>query len=272
VAEVLKRTTGFLADRGCDTPRLDAELLLADVLGVERITLYTEHDRPLTTAETDTYRRAVARRGAREPVAYIVGRRGFRNIELAVSPDVLVPRPETELLVEWAIEVAPEGATVLDWGTGSGAIALALADERPDLVVTGIDISPGALAIAQRNDEGGRVDWLISDGFTALGDRTFDVIVANPPYLSDAELRSVQPELGFEPSGALTSGPSGFEAFTAIAADAPGHIAHGGWLLAEVGHGQADEVAAMWRGAGLADVSIRPDLAGIARMVGGRTE
>lgn len=266
---MLKRTTGFLADRGCDTPRLDAELLLADVLGVERITLYTEHDRPLTTVETDTYRRAVARRGAREPVAYIVGRRGFRRIELAVSPDVLVPRPETEALVEWALEVAPQGGTVVDWGTGSGAIALALVDERPDLIVTGIDVSPDALTMAQRNDGAKRVEWLVSAGFAALSGRTFDVIVANPPYLADAELATVAPELGFEPRGALVSGPSGLEAYEGIAADAPRHLNPGGRLLCEIGHTQQAAVTELLRSAGFVDIESRPDLAGIVRVVGG---
>ncbi len=267
---MLKRTTGYLAGRGCDTPRLDAEILLAHVLGVERIALYTDHERPLTTAETDGYRAAVARRGAREPVAYIVGRRGFRRLDLAVSSAVLVPRPETELLVEWAIEVAPPGAAVLDWGTGSGAVALALADERPDLVVTGIDRSADALDLARANDRDRCTEWMLSDGFAALTDRQFDIVVANPPYLADHELATAEPELGFEPSGALTSGPSGYEAVELITRETPGHLRSGGWLLAEVGIGQAERVAQLYRVAGFGDVEVRPDLAGIPRVVGGR--
>ena len=267
---MLKRTAGYLADRGCDTPRLDAEVLLAAVLGVERIGLYTDHERPLTTAETDTYRAFVARRGAREPVAYIVGHRGFRRIELAVSPAVLVPRPETELLVEWVIEVAPQGGAVLDWGTGSGAIALALRDERPDLVVTGVDRSADALAVARSNDPGGSVEWVASDGFSALDDRTFDVVAANPPYVAEAEFAMLQPELGFEPLGALVSGPTGLEALERIAAEAPDHLVAGGWLLAEIGAGQAEAVTQSWERAGFGDVTVRSDLAGIPRTVGGR--
>lgn len=267
---MLKRTAGYLADRGCDTPRLDAELLLAALLGVERIALYTDHERPLTTAETDAYRAFVARRGAREPVAYIVGHRGFRRIELAVSPAVLVPRPETELLVEWVVEVAPRGGTVLDWGTGSGAIALALRDERPDLVVTGVDRSTDALAVARGNDPGALVEWVASDGFAALGARTFDVVAANPPYVAEAEFAMLQPELGFEPHGALVAGPTGLEALERIAAEAPDHLVAGGWLLAEIGAGQAEAVTQFWERAGFGDVTVRSDLAGIPRTMGGR--
>ena len=266
---MLKRAAGYLADRGCDTPRLDAEVLLADVLGVERIRLYTDHERPLTTTETDGYRAFIARRAAREPVAYIVGRRGFRRLELEVSSSVLVPRPETELLVEWVIEIAPQAAEVLDWGTGSGAIALALRDVRPDLVVTGADRSAAALDVARSNDPDGVVEWVISDGFAALAGRHFDVVVANPPYLTDHELGEARPELGFEPAEALASGPSGYEAYEAIARDAPGHLRLGGWLLAEVGLGQAERVAALFSAAGFGGIATRPDLAGIPRAVGG---
>jgi release factor glutamine methyltransferase len=266
----LKRTTGYLAERGCDTPRLDAELLLANVLGVERIVLYTEHDRPLTTAETDTYRGYVGRRAKREPVAYIVGRRGFRRLDLSVSSAVLVPRPETELLVEWAIEVAPQAGTVLDWGTGSGAIALALKDERPDLVVTGVDRSVEALAVARANDAAGTVEWIASDGFGQLGGRRFDVVAANPPYLSEADMTDVAAELGFEPRGALVAGATGYEVLEVIAAQASVHLVAGGWLLAEIGAGQADRVIALWRAAGFTEVGVRADLAGIDRVVGGQ--
>ncbi len=244
--------------------------MLADVLGVERIALYTDHDRPLTTPETDTYRAFVARRGAREPVAYIVGRRGFRRIELTVSSAVLVPRPETELLVEWVIQVAPQGGTVLDWGTGSGAIALALRDERPDLVVTGVDRSAAALDVARSNDPDGVVEWVLSDGFAALAGRQFDVVVANPPYLTDSELATVAPELGFEPAEALVSGSSGYEAYEQITRDAPGHLRPGGWLIAEVGAGQSAHVAQLYGATGFDDIEVLPDLAGIARVVGGK--
>ena len=196
--------------------------------------------------------------------------RAFRRLTLRVGPGVLVPRPETELLVEWAAEVAGPGAAVLDWGTGSGAVALALADERPDLTVTGVERSPEALAVARANDAAGRVEWLASDGFAAVAGRRFDVVAANPPYLSEAEHAAAPPELAHEPAAALVAGPTGLEALARLAAEGPAHLAPGGWLLAEAGAGQADAVEALWRDAGLGEVSARRDLAGVPRVVGGR--
>lgn len=270
VVEVLRRAQGYLAGRGVDTPRLDAELLLANVLDCDRLTLYTGFDRPLTTTETDAYRDAIARRGKREPVAYILGHRGFRTMTLEVSADVLVPRPETELLVEWVLEVAPAGARVLDWGTGSGAIALALAAERADLTVTGIDRSAPALDVARRNDRDGTVEWLISDGFAALSGRVFDVIAANPPYIAEDAMVTLAPELGHEPREALVSGPSGLECYRAIAADAPEHLTDDGVIVVEIGATQASAVADLLSGAGLTDIEVRTDLAGHERAVGAR--
>jgi release factor glutamine methyltransferase len=245
-------------------------VLLAATLGVERLALYTDHDRPLTVAETAAYRASIARRARREPVAYILGRRGFRHLELVVSPAVLVPRPETEVLVEWTLEVAPRGGAVLDWGAGSGAVALAVRAERPDLGVTGLDRSAEAVEVARRNDKEGAIEWVVCDGFTALTGRAFDVIAANPPYLAEGDLTAAEPELAFEPVGALVAGPTGLEALERLAAEAPAHLAPGGWLLAEVGAGQAGRVAALWATGGLDAVATRDDLAGIARVVGGR--
>ena len=261
---------GHLAGRAGDTPRLDAEILLADVLGVDRLGLYTGHDRPLTREETDAYRAAIARRAGGEPVAYIVGRRAFRRLDLSVTRDVLIPRPETEVLVEWAVEVAAPGGAALDWGTGSGAVALALAAERQDLAVTGIDRSEAALAVARGNDPAGRVEWLVSDGFAALGGRRFAVIAANPPYLAEDDLARAPAELGFEPREALVAGPSGLEALERLAAEAPGHLEPGGWLLTEVGAGQDAAVRRLLEAAGLTAVAAREDLAGMPRIVGGR--
>lgn len=271
VGEVLRRSAAYLGGRGVDTPRLDAEVLLADVLGCDRLALYTDHERPLTRAETNRYRDAVARRGRREPVAYIVGARDFRRLRLEVTSEVLIPRPETEHLVEWVCEVAPEGAAVLDWGTGSGAVALALATERPDLAVCGIDVSAAALAVARRNDRDDAVEWVESDGFAALADRSFDVVASNPPYIAAADLPGLAPELGHEPRVALVSGSTGLECYRRIAADAPAHLAAGGWLIAEIGERQADAVAEIWRAAGLDPVEVRRDLAGLDRLVGGST-
>ncbi len=272
VGEVLRRSAAFLAERGSPSPRLDADLLLAHALGVERLALYTGSERPLTSAELDRARDLVARRGRREPVAYLTGARAFRRLRVEVGPEVLVPRPETELLVEWALELAAPGAAVLDWGAGSGAVALALADEGPGLRVTALERSPAAVARARANGErlGLAVEWLASDGFAAVAGRRFDVVAANPPYLSPAGLAAAPPELRFEPAEALVAGPTGLEAIEAIAAAAPAHLAPGGALLVEVGEGQAGAAEAAVRAAGLEPLGHRADLAGVARAVGGR--
>lgn len=271
VGELVRRTTAYLTEKGSPSPRLDAELLLAHALNMDRLGVYLHHDRPLGVDEVAPARELVRRRGRREPMAYILGHRAFRGLDLAVTPDVLVPRPETELLAEWAMEVAPQGGAVLDWGTGSGAVALAIAQERADLRVTGIDRSDAALSVARRNAEacGLDVEWIASDAFTALAERTFDVVAANPPYLSERDLAAAPAELSFEPRAALVSGATGLEVLQRLAAEAPTHLAPGGWLLAEVGQGQAPAVEGLWRAAGLAGVAVRDDLAGIARMVGG---
>jgi release factor glutamine methyltransferase len=269
---VLRRSAGYLGERGSASPRLDADLLLAHALGIDRLTLYTDHERPLTPPELGAMRELIARRGRREPLAHLVGRRAFRRLTLAVGPDVLVPRPETELLVEWALELLHSGARVADWGTGSGAIALALADEGPALAVTALERSPDALAVARSNAAAvaAEVEWLASDGFAAVAGRRFDLVVANPPYLSQAELDGAPPELAFEPRDALVAGPLGTEALARLAREAPAHLEPGGWLLSEIGAGQGEAAAALWRDAGFAAVEVRPDLAGLPRAVGGR--
>ena len=270
---MLRRSAGYLGERGSASPRLDADLLLAHALGVDRLTLYTDHERPLTPAELGAMRELIARRGRREPLAHLVGVRAFRRLTLAVGPQVLVPRPETELLVEWALELLRPGARVADWGTGSGAIALALADEGPGVAVTALERSPDALAVARGNAAAvaAEVEWLASDGFAAVAGRRFDLVVANPPYLSQAELDDAPPELAYEPRDALVAGPLGTEALARLAAEAPAHLVPGGRLLSEIGAGQGEVAAAIWRDAGFEAVEVRPDLAGLPRAVGGRT-
>lgn len=272
IAEILRRSAEYLAERGSASPRLDADLLLAHALGVERLRLYTDSERPLTPPELARARELLGRRGRREPMAYLTGHRAFRRLRLAVGPGVLVPRPETEVLVEWALEAAPAGGAALDWGTGSGAIALALADEGEGLRVTALERSEEALAMARANGVacGADVEWLLSEGFAAVAGRRFDLIAANPPYLSDADLEGAAPELGFEPRGALVSGPTGLEAVREIARRAPGHLAPGGWLLVEVGDGQAAAAEELLGAAGLTAIARRADLAGVPRVVGGR--
>jgi release factor glutamine methyltransferase len=272
VGEVVRRTAQYFVNAGSSSPRLDADLVIAHALGMTRLQLYMEFDRPLSTAELAAARELVARRGRREPLAYIVGRRAFRRLELDVSPSVLVPRPETEILVEWALEAAGPDAAVLDWGTGSGAIALALADERPDLVISASDASEPALAVARANAErlGLKVAWICSDGFSALAGATFDLVVTNPPYLSDAELEAAPAELGFEPRMALAGGPRGDEVIAGLASEVGAYLRPGGVLLCEVGETQAAAVAACFVAAGLVDPQFREDLAGITRVVSAR--
>lgn len=269
---MLRRSRDFLAERGSASPRLDAELLLAHALGIERLGLYTDSERPLTPPELARCRELIARRGRREPLAYVTGERAFRRLRLRVGPGVLVPRPETETLVEWALEVLPSGGAALDWGTGSGAVAIALATEAEGPRVTAVDRAPEALAAAAANAEaaGAALELVASDGFTALAGRAFDLVAANPPYLSESDLAAAPPELAWEPREALVAGPTGLEAIAGIVRDAPAHLVPGGWLLVEVGAGQAPAVEAMLRDAGAREVGHRDDLAGIARAVGGR--
>lgn len=272
IGEVVRRSTTYLAERGSASARLDAELLIGHALGLARLHLYTESERPLEADELEAVRALLKRRARREPVAYILGTRAFRSLTLAVGPAVLVPRPETEILVEWALQVAPAGAAVLDWGTGSGAIAIALATEGEGLAVCAVDRSPEALAVARANAEsaGAAVEFVESDGFAALAGRRFSLIAANPPYLSDDDLRAAPPELTFEPRGALVAGPEGLEDIARICAQAPDHLEPAGWLLVEVGEGQAQAALALMAEAGFTGTTARADLAGIARTVGGR--
>jgi release factor glutamine methyltransferase len=272
IGEIARRTAQYLAKAGSPSPRLDADLVIAHALGMTRLALYTDFDRPLRADEIAGARALVARRGRREPMAYILGHRAFRRIELEVSPAVLVPRPETEVLVDWVLELAPAGARVLDWGTGSGAIALALADERPDLAVTGIETADGALEVARTNGArlGLDVEWCLSDGFAALEGRQFDVVAANPPYLSEAEFAASPLELTFEPHAALVAGPRGDEVIARIATEVGRHLRPGGAVVCEIGATQADAVVSRFVAAGLRDPQVRADLAGLARVVIGR--
>src|SRR4051794_19092517 len=211
VREALDGAATAIGAGGSDSARLDAEVLLAHVLGIERAGLFADPERTVEGPAVRHYQDLVRRRAVeRVPVAYLVGRRGFRHIELDVDPRVLVPRPETEHVVEAVVELAPQGARVVDVGTGSGAIALALADERPDLEVVGSDVSASALAVARANGDrlGLRVEWLEWDGVPP-GD--WDVVVSNPPYVADGDPRLAPDVLAHEPEVALFGGEDGLD-------------------------------------------------------------
>ena len=259
VRDALDSALVALEASGVDTPRLDAEVLLAHALGVDRAALIIDPDREIAGPPARWFQDAIRRRTVgREPVAYLVGSKGFRHIELEVDRRVLVPRPETELLVEAGLELA-DGASVVDVGTGSGAVALALKHERPDLRVTATDVSTDALAVARANGArlGLEVEWRQEDLFT--GD--FDAVLSNPPYVEDGA--SLPPELSHEPREALFAGADGLDVVRRLVERA----AAAGTLAIEVGQGQADAVAGLARDAGFATVAKRADLAGIERVV-----
>jgi release factor glutamine methyltransferase len=275
LGEVLRLSTAHLERHGSPTARLDAELLLGHALGLGRVELYTGFERPLSEAELSDCRELIARRAKREPVAYILGRWGFRGLDLDVDPRVLVPRPETELVVDRCLALLDgvAGPDVLDLGTGSGAIALALASELPEAQVSGCDVSEDALDVARGNGErlGIGVEWIRSDLFSGLDGRRFRLVVSNPPYVAEAELAGLDPEVrDWEPRGANVAGATGLEVIERIAAEARIALDPGGALVLEIGAGQAGAVAALLEGAGLADVGCQRDHAGIERIVWGR--
>jgi release factor glutamine methyltransferase len=275
LGEVLRLSTAHLERHGSPTARLDAELLLGHALGLGRVELYTGFERPPSEAELSDCRELIARRAKREPVAYILGRWGFRGLDLDVDPRVLVPRPETELVVDRCLALLDgvAGPDVLDLGTGSGAIALALASELPEAQVSGCDVSEDALDVARGNGErlGIGVEWIRSDLFSGLDGRRFRLVVSNPPYVAEAELAGLDPEVrDWEPRGATVAGATGLEVIERIAAEARIALDPGGALVLEIGAGQAGAVAALLEGAGLADVGCQRDHAGIERIVWGR--
>lgn len=271
LAEVLRRATEHLEGRGSETPRLDAELLLGHALGLKRIELYTEFDRPLTEPELAACRELVARRARREPVAYILGEWGFRRLTLAVDRRALIPRPETEIVVERCLELLRglERPRVLDVGAGTGAIALAIADEHPGAQMTAIDVSDDALALARENAErtGLAIELERRDLMDGLGATGLDLVVSNPPYVAPAELAGLMPDVReYEPHVALVGdGLTGTVARHALDALRPG-----GALVLEVGDGQAATVAALLEKLGYEQVAITPDLTGRERVVEGK--
>ncbi len=259
IQRILTWTHGFFADKGIDSPRLDAELLLSDVLGCERIYLYTHFDRPLDEDERATYRALVKRRAAREPVSQLLGRREFFSREFIVTPDVLTPRPETEHLVEavvaWVNDTELSAPRILDLGTGSGNIAVTLACELPEAEVIASDLSEAALAVARRNaDEhsvGDRIELVCGDLFEPVsGD--FDVIVSNPPYVDTPSRDDLMPEVrDYEPELALFAGETGLDVIERICAELPTRLRQPGVLVCELDPDQYEQVAATLDGQGI---------------------
>jgi len=271
IGEVLRRSTQHLEAKGSSTPRLDAELLLGRALGLTRIELYMQIDRPLTTAELAAARELVARRARREPLQYVLGEWGFRRLTLTVDARALIPRPETEILVERALALIHdcEAPRVLDVGTGTGAVALAIADEHQGAHVTAMDVSDDALGLAAENARrtGLTVELVHHDLFLGLPGGPWELVVSNPPYVDLADLSGLEPEVrDWEPHLALAAEG----AVEALVRGAQPVLSPGGWLVVEVGDGQAAAVAASLEELGYAEVAVTPDLAGRPRVVEGR--
>lgn len=275
VLEIIRRTTEFLASRGVESPRLSAEHLVGHALGLNRMRLYLEFERPLTEPELVRIRPLVKRRSQREPLQHILGEVDFAGVRLKVDRRALIPRPETELLVEvvasWAVENPPV-ARIADLGTGTGAIALGLAERLPSVTVLAVDREDAALTLARENGAarscGARVEFVRSDWFTAMPAAPYDIIVSNPPYLSEAELVDVAPEVrDFEPRSALVAAEDGLGDLLKIISGAGEHLRRGGLLALETGPSQHAALIAAATAAGYSKVEPRRDLAGRDRFI-----
>ena len=272
IASLLKRSVELLPIS--DSPRLDTELLLGHVLGKSRTFLFTWPEHRLGDAELAQFEALFSRRLLGEPVAHLIGTREFWSLSLAVSPVTLIPRPDTELLVELALQLSlPERATVVDLGTGTGAIALALASERPFWQIVAVDAAEGAVVLAEANRQQLGFDNVVllqSDWFQQLAGQTFDLVVSNPPYIEAGDCHLSEGDVRFEPTSALVSGDSGLVDLARIIIEAPRHLLSGGWLLLEHGWQQGEKVRQLMLAAGFADVATHADIAGRERATLGR--
>ena len=271
--DIAAGTTVGAAQGALPLDPLDNRILLCHATGLTRVQLITQADRALNAGQAAHLNQLVRRRMQGEPIAYIVGRREFFGLPFEVSEAVLIPRPDTELIVELALERLPQQGRLLDMGTGSGAIAVAVAHTRADAAVTALDVSSAALAVAQANaaNNGARVRFLQSDWFAALDtDETFDLIASNPPYIAAGDEHLSQGDLRFEPVGALTDHADGLSALRTIIAGAQAHLKPGAWLLLEHGYDQSEAVRALLATAGYTEVQSWRDLGDIERVSGGR--
>jgi len=277
IEKLITWTKQYFSARGIDTPRLDAEVLLSHILGKDRMYLYVHFDQPLSSEELAKYREAVKRRAQRQPVAYITGHKEFMGLDFLVSPAVLIPRPDTEILAEAVLErlaapAAPAAPTLLDIGTGSGALIISLLAKLPAATGTAVDISAAALEVASANARAQKVDnrltFLNGDLFAALGHQRFTAIVSNPPYIPTREITGLAPEVHCEPVVALDGGQDGLDFYRRLLAGCPQHLETGGFVALEVGEGQAQAVAGLAKEIeGLAVSQIRKDYSGIERVV-----
>jgi release factor glutamine methyltransferase len=272
--EVLRGTERYLADRGVENPRLNAEHLLAHALGLKRMELYLQFDRPLAESERAPLRDLVKRRGTREPLQHVLGTAEFHGRTFACDKRALVPRPETEQLVELALEIAKDkpAATILDIGTGSGVIVLTIALELPSATLHATDLSPDALALAAENAARhaltDRIVFHQADLLPPDGTR-FDLIIANLPYIPAEEIASLSPEVRHDPASALDGGADGLDLIRRLIETAPDRLAPGGALLLEIGLGQADAVNTLLSARKFRDISVRPDYQNIPRFAVG---
>lgn len=272
IGSLLKWTEGFFAEKGIDTPRLDAEILLAHVLEKERIYLYAHFDEPMTSTELSAYKEMIKKRAARYPVAHILGIKPFMGLDFIVNEHVLVPRPETELLVEAVLEICPKEVPVrvLDMGTGSGAILLSLLSYLPQATGTGVDISSDALKIAAENSEALHIDraqWVNSDLFTNVEAHEYDWLVSNPPYLTAPDMQNLEEEVKYDPETALYGGTDGLDIYRRLASEGGAYLKAGGHCIVEVGAGQSRQVAELFTDQGFEFVRIIKDYADTERHV-----
>jgi release factor glutamine methyltransferase len=276
VLKILQWTADYFAGKEIDSARLEAELLLAATLDLDRVGLYVNFERPLDAAELSAFRERVQRRARREPIQYILGETEFWSLNFNVGPEVLVPRADTEVLVEESLARIEGSARVLDVGTGSGAIAIALAHEKPEILVTALDCSEPALDVAcnnaQRNGVADRVTCLLGD-LASLPTGPFEMVISNPPYIPSGDWQTLMPEVrDYEPRLALDGGDDGLQAYRQLTVQAGQVLVPGGWLLVEVGLGQAADVSVLFKAAGLVEIGQRDDYAGIPRVVMGKVK